>query len=118
MVFQKRGQDLGDFVQEARKAVGDPQIMLYVLPGRDSHMYERLKKNNECRFALITQMLNCAHVQKAQPQYCSNVCMKFNAKLGGTSCKAIDSRDNKPFFKIPTMVIGRSSLCALEAIIC
>lgn len=52
-------------------------------------------------------MLNIAHVQKATPQYCSNVCMKLNAKLGGTSCKVADVKPVKPFFKCPTMILGK-----------
>lgn len=51
-------------------------------------------------------MLNIAHVAKAQPQYCSNVCMKVNAKLGGTTCKIADTKPPKPFFSRPTMIIG------------
>ena len=84
-----------------------PQILLFVLPGRDSFMYERLKKNMECRYAMVSQMMNVAHVKKAQPQYCSNVCMKLNAKLGGSSCKVADSKPPKPFFPRPTMIIGK-----------
>jgi len=86
-----------------------PQIMLFILPGRDSFMYERLKKNMECRYAMVSQMLNLAHVKKASPQYCSNVCMKLNAKLGGTTCKVADSRPPKPFFPRPTMILGMFS---------
>ena len=71
-------------------------------------MYERLKKNNECRFAMVSQMLNIAHVQRAQPQYCSNVCMKINAKLGGTTSRVVDSMKGAPaFFPERTMVIGQ-----------
>jgi eukaryotic translation initiation factor 2C len=56
----QRNQDLGELVVAARKATGDaaklaPQILFFVLPGRDSFMYERLKRNNECRFALVSQ---------------------------------------------------------------
>jgi eukaryotic translation initiation factor 2C len=51
--------------------------------------------------------MNIAHVQKAQPQYCSNVCMKVNAKLGGTTSKVASA---KPFFSRPTMIIGKSLL--------
>lgn len=47
--------------------------------------------------------LNINHVMKAQPQYCSNVCMKVNAKLGGTSCKVAST--SLPFPR-PTMIIG------------
>lgn len=71
-------------------------------------MYERLKKSMECRFGMVSQMMNIAHVQKAQAQYCSNVCMKLNAKLGGTSCKVADVRPPKPFFPKPTMIIGKN----------
>jgi eukaryotic translation initiation factor 2C len=72
-------------------------------------MYERLKKNMECRWAMVSQMLNVAHVQKAAPQYCSNVCMKLNAKLGGTTCKVADKPGQKSSFTVPTMIIGKYS---------
>ncbi|PQE04484.1 piwi domain-containing protein [Rutstroemia sp. NJR-2017a BVV2] len=87
-------------------ANAQPQILFFILPGRDSFMYERFKKNMECRFGMVSQMMNVAHVVKAQPQYCSNVCMKVNAKLGGTTCRVADSKPPKPFFSRPTMVIG------------
>ncbi|KAF7876311.1 hypothetical protein EAF04_001406 [Stromatinia cepivora] len=98
-------------VQEARKAAGQqsnqtPQILFFIMPDRNSFLYERLKKNNECRFGMMSQMMNVAHVAKAQPQYCSNVCMKVNAKLGGTTCKVADAKQAKPFFPRSTMVIG------------
>ena len=87
---------------------GTPQILLYVMHDRNSEVYERLKRNNECRFGQLSQMLNFTHVMQASPQYCSNVCMKFNAKLGGTSCKVADSRPPKPFFNRPTMILGKT----------
>lgn len=110
---QPRGMDLGESVANGRQAIGNaagamPQIILFVLPGRDSFMYERLKKSMECRFAMFSQMMNIAHVRKAQPQYCSNVCMKLNAKLGGTTSK-ISSGPNPAAlpFPRPTMIIGK-----------
>ncbi|KAL2072104.1 hypothetical protein VTL71DRAFT_11447 [Oculimacula yallundae] len=105
---QTQNEDLPTLVGNARRAIGDaakaaPQIIFYILPGRDSFMYERLKKNSECRFGLMSQCMNVAHVNKAQPQYCSNVCMKVNAKLGGTTSKVVSP---KGFFSRPTMIIG------------
>ncbi|KAM0178275.1 hypothetical protein ACHAPF_003640 [Botrytis cinerea] len=102
---------IAEGVQTVRNAAGQqakqiPQILFFILPDRNSFMYERFKKNNECRFAMMSQMMNVAHVAKAQPQYCSNVCMKVNAKLGGTTCKVADSKPPKPFFPRATMVIG------------
>ncbi|ESZ91253.1 hypothetical protein SBOR_8346 [Sclerotinia borealis F-4128] len=102
---------IADGVQYARTQAGQqtkqtPQILFFILGGRDSFIYERFKKNNECRFGMVSQMMNVAHVSKAQPQYCSNVCMKVNAKLGGTTCKVADTKPPKPFFSRPTMIIG------------
>ena len=51
---------MADAVVATRTAAGNqsqalPQILMFVLPGRDSFMYERLKKNMECRFAMFSQ---------------------------------------------------------------
>lgn len=111
---QPNGMDLGESVAVGRQAIGNacrgmPEIILFVLPGRDSFMYERLKKGMECRFGMVSQMMNTAHVKKASPQYCSNVCMKLNAKLGGTTCKVFTGVGPKvaPMFPRPTMIIGK-----------
>ncbi|TVY30849.1 Protein argonaute [Lachnellula hyalina] len=109
---QPRNSDIGEAVAQGRQFIGNaaggmPQIMLFILPGRDSFMYERLKRSMECRFAMVSQMMNIAHVRKAQPQYCSNVCMKLNSKLGGTTCKIISGPSpTTPAFTRPTMIIG------------
>jgi len=57
---QPRGEELPVTVANARMAAGNqvsalPQILFYVLPGRDSFMYERLKRNTECRFGMVSQ---------------------------------------------------------------
>lgn len=58
--------------------------------------------------------MNCAHVAKAQPQYCSNVCMKLNAKLGGTTCKVFDKTAplnwSSSFFSKPGDSAGRPTM--------
>lgn len=105
-----RGQpDLGVMANNFRQAVGTkfnllPQILLFVMGRRDSWQYERLKKNMECRFGVVSQMMNVAHVQKAAPQYCSNVCMKLNAKLGGTTSKVAGPENF--LFPAKTLIIG------------
>lgn len=35
--------------------------------------------------------------------------MKLNAKLGGTTCKVPDTGSAKPYFPVPTMIIGNLS---------
>lgn len=58
--------------------------------------------------------MQAAHVRKSQPQYCSNVCMKLNAKLGGTTSRCAGKTEKGapgnpiPFFKTygRTMILG------------
>lgn len=83
----------------------EPQIILYILPDKSAPVYERLKKSLDCRFGIVSQMMQSGHVRKAQGQYCSNVCMKLNAKLGGTTARVAPKEPSK-FFAVPTMVIG------------
>lgn len=79
-----------------------PDLMFFVLPDKFTFIYERLKKNMEIRLATLSQMVNCDHVKKCQPQYCSNVAMKVNAKLGGYTSRLAKVQ----FYTVPTMVIG------------
>ncbi|KAK3384975.1 Piwi domain-containing protein [Podospora didyma] len=90
------------FQQTGNHFKATPQIIFFVLKDKTAWIYERMKKSADCRLACVTQMVNSQHVRKAAPQYCSNVCLKVNAKLGGQT-----SRVSGPsFFKVPTMVIG------------
>lgn len=85
-----------------------PQIIFYILKDRTAWIYERMKKNADCRWACLSQMMIIEHVKKAQPQYCSNVAMKVNAKLGGQTSRipAQGSLTKSAFFTVPTMMIG------------
>lgn len=80
-----------------------PDLIFYILPSKDMVTYERMKKSMDVRFATLSQMVQSAHVIKCQAQYCSNVAMKVNAKLGGYTSKLTNSPN---FFPAPTMMIG------------
>ena len=86
------GNDGADAVKNLFNAVGNankfrPQLMFFVLPTKNVDMYNRIKKSTDCRFGVVSQCVQAAHMFKNQPQYHSNVCMKVNAKLGGTTSK-------------------------------
>lgn len=91
-IIQQAGNDGGKAVEALFTAVGNanqfrPQIMFFILPTKNADMYNRIKKSTDCRYGVVSQCLNINHVLKNQPQYHSNVCMKVNAKLGGTTCR-------------------------------
>lgn len=55
-----KGEDWADMVAKFRTQTGNqaramPQILFYIMPGKDSWMYERIKRNNECRFGIVSQ---------------------------------------------------------------
>ena len=82
--------DTADAIQKTFQAAGNqvqlrPQILIIVLPNRANEVYLRVKRNCDVRFGVMSQCVLATHVIKNAPQYCSNVLMKFNCKLGGTT---------------------------------
>ncbi|OTB02018.1 hypothetical protein M426DRAFT_25033 [Hypoxylon sp. CI-4A] len=97
-------------MKRVQNASGLPQIIFFVLPTKNQLAYERIKKNMDCRFNIVSQCLQAAHVRKAQGQYASNVAMKVNSKLGGVTCRVphpIQKDAARPtFWSKPTLMIG------------
>lgn len=75
---------------EVRRARGYTQLLFVVVGHKNSPHYERLKKSADCRFGILSQVVNSEAV-KSNGQYHSNVCMKVNAKLGGATSRTIGS---------------------------
>ena len=63
-----------------------PQMLVVILSNKSADVYNRIKKSCDCRYGIMSQCVQASSVIKNQPQYCSNVLMKFNCKLGGTTC--------------------------------
>ncbi|KAK0673655.1 Piwi domain-containing protein [Cercophora samala] len=120
VIFRAQGSEYAEIVKNAWNTVGtkfrtNPQIIFFILKDKSTWYYERLKRSSDCRFAMPTQMLNVQQVKKGQAQYCSNVCLKVNAKLGGCTAVAIKTQAGQPlkpnsvsphFDSQPTMFIG------------
>ena len=89
----------------------NPQLLIFMMNTKDSNTYLRIKKNCECRFGIVSQVLQSVHIPKKNPQYISNVLMKVNAKLGGCTArvmptKAMPAGSWNDYFNVPTMLIG------------
>ena len=84
-------------------------MLVFILPDKNADTYFRIKKSCDCRYGVVSQCMQATHIAKNNPQYHSNVCMKFNAKLGGTTNKTLVRGVPNPMsghFGKPTMVIG------------
>ncbi|KAK2773705.1 hypothetical protein FQN52_004512 [Onygenales sp. PD_12] len=81
-----------------------PQLLIFIVADKNAFHYTRIKKSADCRFGVPSQVLQASQVAKCNGQYISNVLMKVNAKLGGTTAR-IASKITKglpPY----TMIIG------------
>ncbi len=91
------------FMAAGNQSKSRPQMLLVILSNRSADVYNRIKRNCDVRFGVMSQCVQASNVIKNAPQYCSNVLMKFNCKLGGTT-SAIKSKTK--YFEEPTMIIG------------
>ena len=73
-----------------------PQMLIVIMSNKSAEVYNRVKKSCDCRYGVMSQCVQASSVIKNQPQYCSNVLMKFNCKLGGTTC-SIKAVSDTPF---------------------
>ncbi|KAL9085957.1 MAG: hypothetical protein Q9165_007319 [Trypethelium subeluteriae] len=105
--------DGGKMVEALWTATGNankmrPQMLMFVLLSKEAKLYNRIKKSADCRYGVVSQCMQSLHVFKCQAQYISNVCMKFNAKLGGFTTRAIGVRNHEKFgsFNKATLIVG------------
>ena len=104
--------DAGVAVEQLHTATGNkyqqrPQLMIFLLPDKNSFFYQRIKKSADCRYGIVSQCMQIQQVLKGNSQYYSNVLMKVNAKLGGCTSQAVPhtSSGNKGI-TVPTLFIG------------
>ncbi|KAL8832946.1 MAG: hypothetical protein Q9170_004627 [Blastenia crenularia] len=109
-IIQEGHPDVPKAVELLFYAVGNkhnirPQMLLFILPNKNADVYLRIKKSCDCRWGVQSQCVQGQQAMKVAPQYISNVLMKFNAKLGGTTNRIVTPKNAGHFTK-PTMVIG------------
>ncbi|KAG6027619.1 hypothetical protein E4U41_000880 [Claviceps citrina] len=94
---------------EITKQRGYTQLLFVVVGHKNSPHYERLKKSADCRFGILSQVVNGPAVIANNGQYHSNVCLKVNAKLGGATARTMPPWKSQPTYfpkDRPTMIIG------------
>ncbi len=102
------GQAASDLHQETgNKFKRRPQLLIFLVQDKQSFNYLRIKKSCDCRFGVVSQVMQIQQVVKGNPQYYSNVLMKVNAKLGGTTSQCVPHPSSGfKAFSAPTMIIG------------
>jgi hypothetical protein len=73
------------WVRAGTAAKAKPQLVLCVLPNTGVQLYGSIKCAGDTIIGVVTQCIQSRHMLQAKKQYCANVCLKINVKLGGTN---------------------------------
>ncbi|KAK4361420.1 hypothetical protein RND71_020372 [Anisodus tanguticus] len=76
-----------------RKIKGRLQMIVCVMTAKHNG-YKSLKWVSETKIGVITQCCLSTHANKGQDQYLANLCMKINAKLGGSNMELVERLPN------------------------
>lgn len=84
---------------------GNPELLVCVLPNTGAPLYAEIKRVTDTVLGVASQCLQMRQVKTPKKQYCANVCLKINVKLGGSNSSLRE--DEVPFITdIPTILIG------------
>ncbi|KAN0075335.1 Piwi domain containing protein [Tylopilus felleus] len=78
-------QDLMRAAQEAAGNNAIPDLILVILPPSALEIRYQVKRHGDVLHGVVTQCVRVDKVARANDQYCNNVAMKINAKLGGVN---------------------------------
>ncbi|KAJ3387739.1 argonaute 1 [Lobulomyces angularis] len=82
-----------------------PQLIVCILPNTGVPLYAEIKRVSDTVIGIATQCIQAKHMFAAKRQYCANVCLKMNVKLGGMNSYL--SNTQLPFVSSsPTIVFG------------
>ncbi|KAF9279099.1 hypothetical protein BGZ68_008138 [Mortierella alpina] len=99
--------DIEQGLRAAWKMAGDqvkkyPQLLLCILPNTGTPLYAEIKRVTDTVLGSASQCMQSIHTRQPKKQYCANLCLKINAKLGGLNWKL-----TTPFMSDkPTILFG------------
>lgn len=82
-----------------------PQLLVIILPNTGVQLYAEIKRVSDTVIGIPTQCVQVKHTRQAKKQYCANVCLKMNVKLGGAN-SFINPKEIPFLSEKPTMIMG------------
>uniref|UniRef100_A0A1D1XV91 Protein argonaute MEL1 n=1 Tax=Anthurium amnicola TaxID=1678845 RepID=A0A1D1XV91_9ARAE len=93
------------WIKAGNVAKAQPQLIVCILPYTGMKLYAEIKRITDTVIGVSSQCIQSKHARQAKRQYCVNVCLKINVKLGGMN--AFLDREHLPFIsEVPTIVMG------------
>ncbi|KAG1256210.1 hypothetical protein G6F68_009881 [Rhizopus microsporus] len=71
------------WLKAGNAAKANPQLIFCILPNTGTPLYAEIKRISDTVIGVATQCVQSKHIADAKKQYCANVCLKVNMKLGG-----------------------------------
>lgn len=82
-------------LKEESSGKNDGKLQIIICVMKEEHRgYEYLKWVSEIQIGVVTQCCLMVHANKGQDQYLANLCLKINAKLGGSNFELIERLPN------------------------
>jgi hypothetical protein len=95
------------WVKAGNLAKSKPQLILCILPNTGVPLYAEIKRVGDTVIGVATQCIQGKHMFAAKKQYCANICLKINVKLGGMN--SFINPSQMPFItQRPTIIMGAS----------
>ncbi|CAG8548344.1 27881_t:CDS:10 [Dentiscutata erythropus] len=83
----------------------DLQLMLFILPDDDEKRYRAIKYTADTVLGVPSQCVQVDKVGKTSKQYCANIALKINLKLGGTN-QSLEDNELPLFAQEPVLLLG------------
>ncbi|KAJ1773365.1 hypothetical protein IW140_000965 [Coemansia sp. RSA 1813] len=111
IVYGNLSADIGREMEKAcssiRMSPGEaPQLLLVILPTTNTQVYQTVKNWAYTTLGIQTQCMQAKHIQRPNPQYCANLCLKINTKMGGTNQSLRSADLQKLLRRKPTLIMG------------
>jgi eukaryotic translation initiation factor 2C len=102
-------RDVAASVQNAYRKAAEasgraPQFVLCILPTDDAQLYGEIKRCTDTLVGLPSQCMLMKHIRRPSKQYCANLALKINVKLGGVNSSL--GRQLAFITERPTIVLG------------
>ncbi|KAI0219846.1 hypothetical protein L0F63_007171 [Massospora cicadina] len=91
--------------QTGNEAKKRPQLLFCILPDKGVELYGAIKTACELELGVPTQCVQSDKIFRPNKQYCANVCLKMNAKLGGVNA-SIQPAELGDLKAPPTILFG------------
>ncbi|CAA19275.1 argonaute [Schizosaccharomyces pombe] len=81
-----------------------PDYLFFILDKNSPEPYGSIKRVCNTMLGVPSQCAISKHILQSKPQYCANLGMKINVKVGGINCSLIPK--SNPLGNVPTLILG------------